>query len=136
MVHVPEVGWLIDTVLAVIVPLDDDPLTVTQSPAATEEAGTVAVWVKVVEGVQLTVTWPLCGFWTSMVEPERAATEPEVNGNAAAARGRGCAGDAGHRPGWPASGMTADGRGRQDRPAPVRAGVISRCRALLHVHVS
>jgi hypothetical protein len=79
-VHFPDVAWLIDTVLAVILPLDDDPLTVTQSPAATEEAETVAVCVKAVEEVQLTVTWPLCGFWTSIVEPETAATEPEVPG--------------------------------------------------------
>src|ERR1019366_168138 len=29
-----------------------------------------------------TVTWPLCAFWTSIVEPVRAATDPEVKGNA------------------------------------------------------
>jgi hypothetical protein len=69
------------TVLAVIVPLDDDPLTLTQSPAAAEEDATVATWEKVVVAVQLTVTWPLCWFWTSMDEPEMAATEPEAPGN-------------------------------------------------------
>jgi hypothetical protein len=50
------------TVLAVIVPLDDEPLTVTQSPAAAEEDGTEATWEKVVEDVQLTVTCPDCWF--------------------------------------------------------------------------
>jgi hypothetical protein len=68
------------TLLAVIVPLDDEPLTVTQSPAAADEDGTEAIWEKVVEGVQLTVTCPDCWFWTSMDEPEMAATEPEVGG--------------------------------------------------------
>ena len=68
------------TVLAVIVPLDEEPLTVAQSPAAAEEDGTEAIWVKVVEGVQLTVTWPDCWLCTSMDEPVMAATEPEVGG--------------------------------------------------------
>jgi hypothetical protein len=68
------------TVLAVIVPLDEEPLTVAQSPATAEEDGTEATWEKVVEGVQLTVTCPVCWFWTSMDEPVTAATEPEVGG--------------------------------------------------------
>jgi len=55
--HLPEVGWLMVTVLAVTtLVFEVDPDTVTQSPTATEEAGTVAIWLKVVEVVQLTVT--------------------------------------------------------------------------------
>jgi hypothetical protein len=57
-VHLPVVGWLTVTVLAVttLVFLEVLPETVTQSPAATEEAGTVTIWVKAVDVVQLTVT--------------------------------------------------------------------------------
>jgi hypothetical protein len=80
VLHFPAVGWLMVTVLAVIVDLEDDPLILTQSPAATEVDGTVAVWEKVVDGVQLTVTWPLCWFWTSMDDPATAATDPEATG--------------------------------------------------------
>jgi hypothetical protein len=60
--------------------LDDEPLTETQSPAATDVEATVAVFENVVEGVQLTVTWPLCWFWTSIDEPVTAATDPEAPG--------------------------------------------------------
>jgi hypothetical protein len=51
-----ELGVLIVTVWAVTVPLLDDPTTVTQSPEVTEAATTVAVFVNLVAGVQLTVT--------------------------------------------------------------------------------
>jgi hypothetical protein len=82
-VHLPVVGWLTVTVLAVttVVFLEALPETVTQSPTATEDAGTVTIWVKAVDVVQLTVTWPLCWFWTSMEEPVMTATEPEAPGN-------------------------------------------------------
>jgi hypothetical protein len=57
--HVPEdVGWLMVTERAVIVPFDDEPEIVTQSPAMTEEAAMAVVWLKVVDVVQFTVTWP------------------------------------------------------------------------------
>jgi hypothetical protein len=60
-VQVPEAdGWLMLTLRAVMVPLAEVPVTTTQSPAATDDAGTVVDWVKAVDGVQLTVTWPDC----------------------------------------------------------------------------
>jgi hypothetical protein len=68
------------TVVAVIAPLAGEPLAVTQSPAATEEDVTVATWENAVDDVQLTVTCPACWLWTSMDDPEMAATEPEVGG--------------------------------------------------------
>ncbi|HVX23405.1 MAG TPA: hypothetical protein VHB02_18835 [Acidimicrobiales bacterium] len=58
-----------------------DPETVTQSPTATAEAGTLTICVKVVDVLQLTVTWPVCWFWTSIDDPVMAATEPEAPGN-------------------------------------------------------
>lgn len=51
-----ELGWLIITVFAVMIPLLEDPETVTQSPAATDEDATVTVLENVVAEVQLTVT--------------------------------------------------------------------------------
>ncbi|MDQ1427720.1 MAG: hypothetical protein QOK39_1196 [Acidimicrobiaceae bacterium] len=61
VVQVPEAdGWLMLTLRAVMVPLAEVPVTTTQSPAATDDAGTVVDWVKAVDGVQLTVTWPDC----------------------------------------------------------------------------
>ena len=81
VVHLPEEGWLTVTDLAVIAPFDVVPEMVTQSPVATDEAETVATWEKVVEVLQLTVTWPVCWFWTSIDVPEMAATDPEVPGN-------------------------------------------------------
>ena len=57
-----------------------EPETVTQSPTATEEAGTVAMWVKVVAVVQLTVTWPVKLFCTSIDDPVMAATLPKAPG--------------------------------------------------------
>jgi hypothetical protein len=54
-VHEPDAaGCVIDTVCAVMVPLLDEPLTVTQSPTATDFTATV--FENVVEDVQLTVT--------------------------------------------------------------------------------
>ena len=37
----------------------------------------VAVWEKVVDELQFTVTWPDCWLWTSIDEPDTAATDPE-----------------------------------------------------------
>jgi hypothetical protein len=41
-------------------------------------AGTV--WVNVVLGLMLTVTWPVVGFCTSSVEPDTAAAVPKAPG--------------------------------------------------------
>jgi hypothetical protein len=68
------------TVLATSAPLAFDPVTMTQSPAATLAADTVTVLMNVVEDVQLIVTCPVCWFWTSIDDPEMAATEPEAPG--------------------------------------------------------
>jgi hypothetical protein len=80
-VHDPLVlGWVIDTVVAVkwvdddLVDLVDELLVaVTQSPTASSEEGKVTVWVKFVEAVQVTVTWPLEGFCTSIEVPGTTA---------------------------------------------------------------
>jgi hypothetical protein len=76
-----DVGWLTVTDLAVMVPFESDPVTVTHSPAVTAEAVTVAVWVNAVDEVQLTVTCPDCWFWTSIDDPEMSATDPDAPGN-------------------------------------------------------
>jgi hypothetical protein len=82
-VQVPAAdGWLMLTVRAVMVPLEEEPVTTTQSPTATVDADAVVDWVKLVDGVQLTVTWPVCWLWTSMEDPASAATDPTVPGNA------------------------------------------------------
>jgi hypothetical protein len=83
VLQLPAVGWLMVTVLAVSLFdfLATVPVTVTQSPAATEEAATDTVSEKVVDVLQLTVTWPDCSLWTSMDDPVMAATEPEAPGN-------------------------------------------------------
>ncbi len=49
---------LIDAVFDLVFVFEDGagPVAVTQSPTATVEAGTVTVWLKVVVGLQLTVT--------------------------------------------------------------------------------
>lgn len=61
MVQVPDAdGWLMLTVRAVMVPLDEEPAMTTQSPTATDEADAFVDWLKLVDGVQLTVTWPAC----------------------------------------------------------------------------
>ena len=52
------------------------PVTVTQSPEASELTASVTDLEKVVVEVQLTVVCPVLGFCTSMVEPDRAATLP------------------------------------------------------------
>ena len=82
VVQVPDAeGWLMLTVRAVMVPLDEEPVTTTQSPTATDAALTASDWLNVVDGVQLTVIWPVCWFWTSMDDPESDATEPTAPGN-------------------------------------------------------
>jgi hypothetical protein len=61
VVQVPDAdGWLMLTVRAVMVPLDEEPTAATQSPTTTDEADTFADRVNLVDGVQLTVTWPAC----------------------------------------------------------------------------
>jgi hypothetical protein len=82
-VHVPDAdGGATLTVRAVIVPLEVVPVTTTHSPAATEEAVSVALRLKVVDWVQLTVTCPVCWFWTSIEDADSEATDPVVPGNA------------------------------------------------------
>lgn len=82
VVQVPDAdGWLMLTVRAVMVPLDEEPVTTRQSPTATVEADAVVDWVKLVDGVQLTVTWPACWFWTSIEDPASDATDPTAPGN-------------------------------------------------------
>jgi hypothetical protein len=68
------------TDFAVMVPFLDVPVTVRQSPTATEESEVVTVWENEVEAVQSTVVWPDCSLWTSIELPEMAATDPEVPG--------------------------------------------------------
>ena len=71
---------VMDTVFATSVPVESEPLTVTQSPTFTDEAGTLTVLLNRVEDVQLTVTCPICWFCTSIEEPAIAATDPEAPG--------------------------------------------------------
>jgi hypothetical protein len=91
-VHDPvELGWVIDTVVAVK-SFEDDlafafvdalALALTQSPTASCEEGRLTVWVKFVEAVQVTVTWPLDGFCTSIEVPGMtAAMVPDAVENA------------------------------------------------------
>ena len=64
---------------AAIVVLDDFdgvPVTVTQSPAASELTDWETVFENCVEVVQLTVVWPVLGFCTSMLDAWSAATLP------------------------------------------------------------
>ena len=64
---------------AAIVVLDDFdgvPVTVTQSPAASELTDSDTVFENCVEVVQLTVVWPVLGFCTSMLDAWSAATLP------------------------------------------------------------
>jgi hypothetical protein len=80
--HCPEVGWLTVTVMA-FTALDFfevRPVTVTQSPTATDDAETSTIWLKVVDVVQLTVTCPDSWLWTSIEVPVMAATDPEAPG--------------------------------------------------------
>jgi hypothetical protein len=81
----PALGWTTMTLVPAIGPLVEFfeagfPVTVTQSPTATSDTVEVTVWVKVVEGVQLTVTCPVSGFWTSIELPVTAATLPDAPG--------------------------------------------------------
>lgn len=81
-----ESGWETVTVMALTGPVVDEPpeargpVAVMQSPTDTAEAETVSVWVKVVVGVQLTVTWPVSGFCTSIEVPLIVATVPAADG--------------------------------------------------------
>jgi hypothetical protein len=64
---------------AAMVVLDDFdgvPVTVTQSPAASELTDSDTVFENCVEVVQLTVVWPVLGFCTSMLDAWSAATLP------------------------------------------------------------
>jgi hypothetical protein len=85
-VHDPvELGWVIATLVAVkrvedALDFDDELLVaVTQAPTARVDEARVTVWVKRVDEVQLTVTWPLVGFCTSIEIPgTTAAMVPEA----------------------------------------------------------
>ena len=50
----------------------------TQAPATRSAAVASTVWVNVVLGLMLTVTWPVVGFCTSSVEPDTAAAVPKA----------------------------------------------------------
>lgn len=78
---VDETGMIVTVLAATEVDPPGFPTALTQSPTATCDSETDTVWVKVVEGVQLTVTWPLCGFCTSMEVPLSAATVPDAAGS-------------------------------------------------------
>jgi hypothetical protein len=61
LVQLPEdEGDEMLTEVAVIFPLLDVPVTVTQSPTATADSAVVTVCVNVVDAVQFTVVWPDC----------------------------------------------------------------------------
>jgi hypothetical protein len=55
---------------------DGVPLTVTHEPLVSALTSSVTVLEKVVDAVQLTVVCPELWFWTSMLDPLRAATLP------------------------------------------------------------
>ena len=64
---------------AAIVVLDDFdgvPVTVTQFPTVSALTDSDTVFENCVEVVQLTVVWPVLGFWTSMLDAWSAATLP------------------------------------------------------------
>lgn len=61
---------------AVMTPLAELPVTVTQVPTVTAAVVTVTVRENVVVDVQLTVSCPVAGFWTSIEAPLSAATVP------------------------------------------------------------
>jgi len=74
-----DVGLRTVMLRAAIVVLDDFdgvPVTVTQSPAASELTDSDTVFENCVEVVQLTVVWPVLGFCTSMLDAWSAATLP------------------------------------------------------------
>jgi hypothetical protein len=89
--HSPLTGALIVTVvavtdrLAVVAAPDVDgfPTTVTQLPTVTSLAVTATVSEIGVLALNVTVTWPEVGFWTSMLDPDTAAAVPTTPGNAA-----------------------------------------------------
>jgi hypothetical protein len=78
--HEPDdEGWLIVMDRAAMVVLDfleGVPVTMRQSPVATALRVLVAVWLKVVDGVQVTEVCPSLALCTSMVVPEIDATLP------------------------------------------------------------
>ena len=88
-VHSPLTGALIVTVVAVTERDEDEvvdglPTTVTQLPTFTSAAVAVTVSVIGVLALNVTVTCPEVGFWTSMLVPDTAAAVPTTPGNAAA----------------------------------------------------
>ena len=71
--------------VAVIGPVDPlaaggVPVTVMQEPETTAAEVAACVWVKTVDDVHPTVTWPVCGFWTSMEVAVMVATVPNALG--------------------------------------------------------
>ena len=64
----------------IVVDLAVVPVTVTQSPTATDDAAAVAFCVNVVDDVHVTVTWPVSWLWTSIDDAVMAATEPDAPG--------------------------------------------------------
>ena len=88
-VQLPLTGALIVTVVAVTDLLaapaaEGVPITATQLPTVTSLAVTDTVSTIGVLAVNVTVTCPEVGFWTSMLDPDTAAAVPVTPGNAAA----------------------------------------------------
>ncbi len=88
-VHPVVSGLLIITFCAVISPsvavVPGAPVTSTQSPTFRLDTVVCSVWVKVVDPVKLTVTWPTDGFCTWIAEPVTAAAVPVTPGGPAGA---------------------------------------------------
>ena len=87
--QLPLTGALMVTVVAVTglaadPVVDGLPITVTQLPTVTSFAVTDTVSVIGVLVVNVTVTCPEVGFWTSMLDPDTAAAVPVTPGKAAA----------------------------------------------------
>jgi len=70
---------MVRATIVVLEDFDGAPVTVTQSPAASELTGPETVFENCVEVVQLTVVWPVLGFCTSMLDDWSAATLPVAN---------------------------------------------------------
>jgi hypothetical protein len=88
LVQLPLTGVLMVTVVAVTVlvaapPADGWPTTVTQLPTVRSADFADTVSVIAVEAVKVTVTCPLVGFCTSMLDPDTAAAVPTTPGKAA-----------------------------------------------------
>ena len=88
-VQLPLTGALMVTVVAVTelaaAPVVEGlPITVTQLPTVTSFAVTDTVSMIGVLVVNVTVTCPEVGFWTSMLDPDTAAAVPVTPGKAAA----------------------------------------------------